>query len=69
MEMYTTKEAATYLGKSVRTLRRWLRSGKLVPEKKGDIGRGKCDIFSIEQLKNVTCAETLVKAKIEHFAK
>ena len=67
MEMYTTKEAATYLGKSVRTLRRWLRSGKLVPEKKGDIGRGKCDIFSIEQLKNVTCAETLVKAKIEEI--
>lgn len=54
MKMYTTKEAAEFLGVSVRTIRRWLKSGKLVPEKKGDIGRGKCDIFSLDQFKNVT---------------
>ena len=54
MKLYTIDEAAKFLKKSVRTLRRWLKSGKLVPEKKGDIGRGKCDTFSAEQLKNVT---------------
>ena len=61
MKLYTIEEAAKFLRKSVRTLRRWLKSGKLVPEKKGDIGRGKCDTFSVEQLKNVTSGTVVSK--------
>lgn len=54
MKYYTTKEAAEKLGISVRTLRRWVKKGTISPLKKGDIGRGKCDIFSAEQLEKVT---------------
>lgn len=53
-KFYTIKEAAKFLGVSVRTLKRWKKSGKLVPEKMGHKGRGKCDTFSLEQLKNGT---------------
>lgn len=58
MKHYTTKEAADFLGVSIRTLKRWRKSGKLVPEKKGDTGkrggRGKGDKYSESQLKRVT---------------
>ena len=53
-KLYSTKQAAKFLGVSVRTLKRWKNSGKLVPEKMGHKGRGKCDTFSLEQLKNMT---------------
>ena len=41
MKYYTLPEAAAFLGKSTRTLKRWLKSGKLIPEKTGDILNGK----------------------------
>ena len=57
-KLYTIKEAAQFLGVSVRTLKRWRKSGKLVPEIKGDNGRrggrGKGDKYTLEQLKRVT---------------
>ncbi|MBR3050245.1 MAG: helix-turn-helix domain-containing protein, partial [Selenomonadaceae bacterium] len=63
--LFDTKQAAKFLGVSVRTLKRWLKSGKLVPKIKGDKGRGKCDIFSEEQLKNVTPDEKTVSSTAE----
>ena len=39
-KLYSTKQAAKFLGVSVRTLRYWRKSGKLVPTIKGDTGPG-----------------------------
>lgn len=50
MKEFSIQEAADYLGVSIRTLRRWIQSGKLVPETKGGIGRGNGATFSAEQL-------------------
>lgn len=52
-KLFTTAEAAKFLGVSVKTLRRWKKSGVLVPEKMGHKGRGKWDIYSREQLNGI----------------
>ena len=55
--LFNTKQAAKFLGVSVRTLKYWQKSGKLVPEIKcanGQRGgRGKCAKYTEEQLKSV----------------
>ena len=67
MKGFTTEEAAKFLGKSTRTLRRWKASGKLEPNLKiGHPGRGKCDIYSFDQIKRVTKA-ILDSFEIEKF--
>ena len=57
MKYYTLKEAAEFLGKSVRTLKYWCKSGKFVPEIKCATGqrggRGKCAKYTEVQLKSV----------------
>ena len=52
-ELFDIKEAAKFLGVSIRTLKYWRKSGKLVPEKKGDNGRSKKSKYSLAQLKKV----------------
>lgn len=52
-KLFSTAEAAKFLGVSVKTLRRWKKSGVLVPEKMGHKGRGKWDIYSREQLNGI----------------
>lgn len=44
-KLYSTKDAAKFLGASIRTLKRWRKSGKLVPEIKGDIQPSSGDTF------------------------
>ena len=67
MKGFTTEEAAKFLGKSTRTLRRWKASGKLEPNLKiGHPGRGKWDIYSFDQIKKVTKA-ILDSFEIEKF--
>lgn len=50
MKTYTLQETAEFLGISIKTLRRWIKSGKLVPETKGGVGRGNGATFSAKQL-------------------
>ena len=68
--LFDTKQAAKFLGVSVRTLKRWQKSGKLVPEKKGDNGRrggrGKGDKYSLEQLKRVTADGKRVTSTVQN---
>lgn len=60
-KLYSTKEAAKFLGVSVRTLKYWRKNGKLVPEIKGANGkrggRGKGAKYTLEQLKRVQSSE------------
>ena len=72
MKYYTLTEAATYLGKSTRTLKRWLKSGKLIPEKTGDthsqFGPRLVTFFSEYQLRLVTLGEAISdKFEVERF--
>lgn len=46
-KLFTTKEAADFLGKSVKTIKRWRKTGYLIPVKTGD--NGYC-LYSAEQL-------------------
>lgn len=50
MKEFSIQETAEFLGISISTLRRWIKSGKLVPENKGGIGRGNGATFSAKQL-------------------
>lgn len=67
-KLYSTKEAAKFLGVSVRTLKYWRKSGKLVPEIKGANGlrggREKGAKYTEEQLKRVqTSAKRVTLAR------
>ena len=57
-KLYSTKEAAKFLGVSVITLKRWKKSGKLVPKKigitSGKRGRKLVSKYTAEQLKLVS---------------
>lgn len=61
-KLFSTIEAAKFLGISIRTLRYWLKSGKLVP-KVCKLGRGKGANFALEDLKKVQTS------KFKHFKK
>lgn len=50
-KMYSTQAAAEFLKISVRTLRRWVKSGKLSRSVAGDIHFGGGDMFSVTDLK------------------
>ena len=93
MKYLTTKEAADFLKISIRTLRRWVKSGRVsrsvagdkftgdgdkytiqdlegvtnlkYSRKKGATGRGKGDIFSVEQLKKVQCENRIATLQIQ----
>ena len=47
MKLFKTNEAAKFLGVSVKTIKRWRKSGKLIPTQTGD--NGYC-LYSAEQL-------------------
>ena len=49
MELLTTKQAAEILGVTVKTIKRWRKSGQLIPVQTGDNGYS---AYSHEQLKN-----------------
>ena len=52
-DLFDIKQASEFLGVSVRTLKYWRKSGKLVPDTKGKHGRGKKSKYSLTQLKKV----------------
>ena len=64
MKYFTLTEAAAFLGKSTRTLKRWLKSGRLIPEKTGDthstFGPRLVTFFSEYQLRLVTLGEAIM---------
>ena len=62
-EAFDIKEAAKFIGVSVRTLKYWRKSGKLVLEMKGHTGRSKKSKYSLAQLKKVQ------NSKYEHSGK
>lgn len=72
MKYFTLTEAAAYLGKSIRTLKYWLKSGKLIPEKTGathtQFGPRLVQLFSEYQLRLVQLGEAISeKFEIEQF--
>ena len=56
-KLYSTKQAAKFLGVSVRTLKYWRKSGKLVPDSQEEtsakFGRRLVQKYSLEQLRKV----------------
>ena len=60
-KLFSTREAAKFLGVSVRTLRRWIKSGKLSRSVAGDNFAGAGDNFTHEILKSVSTS------KFKHF--
>ena len=58
MKMYSTKEFAELAGVSIRTLKRWRKSGKLTPIKTGDNGYCFYADFQLWKIKNVTSLQT-----------
>ena len=49
-KLFSTKDAATYLGKTVRTIQNWKAKGKIVPAKTDESG---ADFYTEEQLRNI----------------
>ena len=68
-KLYSTKQAAKFIGVSVRTLKYWRKNGKLVPDIKGANGkrggRGKGAKYTLEQLKRVQKSETSAIERVQ----